>query len=170
MMARRLSWAAGGLAAALLVGLFLTATVSHAQDKAKDLDKIPKAVMDALKSKFPKPEITKWTKETENGKVVYDIEFTQDGRKCEMDIQEDGTIVNIEREIAAKDLPKAVLAAVEKKFPKATLQEIMEVKAGKEEKLEGYEIVLVTADKKKFEIMVAPDGKIVEEEELKDKK
>ena len=166
MSTHGLRWPAGRLAATVLVGLFV-ATVSSAQEKAKDLDKVPKAVMDALKSKFPKPEITKWEKATEGGKVIYDIEFTYQGRKCEMDIQEDGTIVNIEREIAAKDLPKAVTTAVTKKFPKAKLTEIMEIKAGKEEKLDGYEIVLETADKMTVELTVAPDGKITAEEVLK---
>src|SRR5262245_29160205 len=162
MVARRAGWVAG------LAGLMLLATSSLAQDKEKskpDTDKIPKAVMDALKAKFPKPEITKWTKEKEGGKVVYDIEFTQEGRKCEADIFEDGTIHNFEKAIAAKDLPEAVTKAVEKKYPKATMKEIMEITEVKEKKeiLEGYEIVLETADKKEVEVTVAPDGKILED-------
>jgi len=162
MSMRHFGWIAFALAAAFFVG-----AIASAEDKAKDLDKIPKAVMETLKSKFPKAEITKWSKETEKGTVVYDLEFTESGKKAEMDVKEDGTIINIERVIEAKDLPEAVAKAVEKKFPKATLKEVMECKAGKEEKLEGYEIVLVTEDKKHFEIMVDPTGKIVEEEELK---
>jgi hypothetical protein len=162
MIARRLVWVFG------LAALVLVATVSRAQDQAKDVDKIPKAVMDALKSKFPKPEIVKWTKETEGGVVIYDIEFKQDGRACEADIKEDGTYINYEKAVAAKDLPAAVTKAVEAKFPKATLKEIMEeteVK-GKDEKVVAYEIVLVTAEKKNVEIKVGLDGKILEEEEL----
>jgi hypothetical protein len=163
MNARRLWSVAGGLA--VLAGLVLAAPAARAQEKDKPDDKIPKAVMDALKSKFPKPEITKWTKETEGGKVIYDIEFKQDGRKCEADIQEDGTFVNIEREIAAKDLPEAVAKAVATKYPGSTLKEIMEIKVpkGTEEKLDGYEVVLETADKKSVELTVAPDGKILED-------
>jgi hypothetical protein len=40
------------------------------------------------------------------------------------------------------------------------------------EMLEGYEIVLETADKKEVEVTVAPDGKILEDstDEKKDKK
>jgi Putative beta-lactamase-inhibitor-like, PepSY-like len=161
MIARRLWW----VAAAVLAGLVLVAPAVRAQDKPKDLDKIPKAVMDALKAKFPKAEIHKWTKETEAGVVVYDIEFKQEGRKCEADIKEDGTFVNIEREIAAKDLPKVVAEAVEKKYPKSTLKEVMEITVpkGNEEKLDGYEVVIETADKKSVELTVAPDGKIVED-------
>ncbi len=140
----------------------------NVENKAKDeleSDEIPKVVMDALKAKFPKAEIHKWTKEKEGNIVVYDIEFKQEGRKFEADIKEDGMIHNWEKEIAVKDLPDAVKKAVQEKHPKFTPQEIMEitaVKDGKDE-LEGYEIVLETADKKEVEVTVAPDGKILED-------
>ena len=146
---------------AVAVGLLL-ASAAVAQDKK---DEIPKKVMDTLKAKFPKAEIQKATKEMEGDKVVYDIEFTQEKRKFEADIFEDGTIHNWEKEIAAKDVPEAVKAAVDKKYPKAAWKEIMqitEVKNGKE-MLEGYEIVFETADKKEVEVTVAPDGKILED-------
>jgi hypothetical protein len=175
MIARRPRGVAGGVSAAVLAGLLLLVSGAAAQDKKDklDLDKIPKKVMDTLKAKFPKAEIQMWTMEKEGDIVVYDIEFKQEGRKFEADIKEDGTIHNWEKEIAAKDLPAAVRKAVDKRYPRATLKEVMaitEVK-GKDEKLEGYEIVLDTADKKEVEVTVAPDGKILEDSgEKKDEK
>ena len=77
MIARRLSW---------LAAVVLLAPVARADEKAKDkpdTSDIPKKVMDALKAKFPKAEIHKWTKEKEGDAVVYDLEFTEAGRKCE---------------------------------------------------------------------------------------
>src|SRR5262245_54094539 len=153
MIARRLA-----CVVAVMVGLVLAVS-------AQDVDKIPKKVMDALKAKFPKAVIHKWTKEKEGNDVVYDIEFKENGRACEADIKEDGTFINYEKAIAEKDLPKAVREAIEKKYPKATLKEIMEeteVK-GKEEKLSAYEVVLETADKKSVEVRLSPDGKILED-------
>lgn len=158
------------LSAAVVAMFVLAGSVARADDKEKE---IPKKVMDALKAKFPKAVIDKWTKEKEGDAVVYDIEFKENGRKCEADIKEDGTIVNYEKEIAVKDLPKAVVETVEKKYPKATLKDIMEVTEvkGTEEKLEGYEITLVTADKKEVEVVIAPDGKVLEDSsEKKEKK
>ena len=51
------------------------------------------------------------------------------------------------------------------KHPKARIIEVMEITEVKDKKevLEGYEIVLETADKKEVEITFAPDGKILEE-------
>jgi hypothetical protein len=152
------------LVAAMLAGVFLAGAAAYAQDK-KETVEIPKVVMDTLKVKFPKAVIDKVTKEKEGEIFVYDIEFKQDGQKFEADIKEDGTIHNWEKEIAAKDLPEPVTKAVEKKYPKATLKTIMQITAVKDRKeaLEGYEIMLDTADKKEVEVTVAPDGKILED-------
>ena len=129
------------------------------------VDKIPKLVMDGLKAKFPKAKIHKWTREKEGEIVVYDIEFEQVGRKFEADIKEDGTIHNWEKAIEAKDVPEIVMKSVEEKYPKSTLKEIMEITAVSDGKdtLEGYEIILETADMKEIEVMIAPDGKILED-------
>jgi hypothetical protein len=151
----------GAFALSLVIG---TAGV-RSQEEAVAQDKIPKAVMDALLAKFPKAKIAKCSKAKEGDDVVYDIEFKQEGRNCEADIKENGTYINYEKAIAAKDLPRAVLAAIEARYPKSTLKEIMEeteVK-GKDEKLSAYEVVLVTADKKEEEVRVSPDGKILED-------
>lgn len=166
MITRGWKWLVAGVLTAVVAGLLLAQPAAGAQDKDKlGLDKIPKKVMDALKAKFPKAKIQKWTKEKEGETVVYDVEMTQEGRKFEADVREDGTIHNWEKEIAAKDLPKAVRRAVDKKYPKATLKEIMQITAVKDgkEALEGYEVVLETADKKGVEVTVAPDGKILED-------
>jgi hypothetical protein len=160
-------WLAGGLFLTLLAGFLLAMSAVHAQDTAK----IPKKVMDTLKAKFPRAKIDKWAREKEGGKVVYDFEFKQDGRKFEADILADGTIHNWEKAIPARDLPKAVRQTVKKKYPKARVKEIMAVtavKAGKEV-LEGYEVVVVTADKKTAEIMVSPGGKVLEEDSADEK-
>lgn len=129
------------------------------------LGQIPKKVRSALRAKFPKAQVQKWTKETEDNVTVYDFELTQDGRKFEADIREDGSIHNWEEQITARDLPQAVRRTVTTKYPKATIKEIMRitaVKAGKDV-LEGYEVVLQTPEKKTVEVTVAPNGKILEE-------
>jgi uncharacterized membrane protein YkoI len=150
----------------LLVGLLMLWGNSQAQEINKpNTTQIPKNVMDGLKAKFPKPVIDKWTKEKEGEILIYDFEFKQGGQKFEADINEDGTIHNWEKAITIKDLPDAVRLAIDKKYSKANLQEIMQITTvinGKDE-LEGYEIVLRTADKKNVEVTVAPDGKILED-------
>jgi uncharacterized membrane protein YkoI len=154
----------GTLALALLVvGQFALADEDKKEEKIKP-EQLPKKVMDAVKAKFPKPEFTALTKETfKDGKIVYDLEFKFEGRKYEMDIAEDGTVLEVEREVFLKDLPKAISKAVEEKYPKSSIKEVMLVHLVKDnvEKPDHYEVTLETADKKTIEIEVSLDGKTV---------
>src|SRR5262245_15403116 len=133
------NWSVGGPFALMLAVLLLTAAA--AQEKKEE---IPKRVLATLAAKFPKAQIDTWTKEKEGDAFAFDIEFKQEGRKFEAYIKEDGTLLSWEREIAAKDLPKAVTAAIDKKYPKSRIKEAMEgfeVKDGKDV-LDEYAIVI----------------------------
>ena len=144
---------------------FVSAGSARAQDEAVPVDRIPKAVMSALLGKFPKAAISKSSRTKEDGEVVYDLEFTDGRGKAEADITEKGRFVNYERAIAASALPKAVRDAVEKRYPKATVKEVMketEVK-GKSERTSAYEVVMVQAAGQDVEVRVSPAGKILED-------
>jgi uncharacterized membrane protein YkoI len=157
------------------VGLFAMATTALADDKAEKIapDKLPQKIKDAIQGRFPGGEVTGAEKEKENGEIVFDVELKHEGRKYEMEIKEDGTIAEIEKEIAMKDVPDGITKAVKGKFPKATIKEVMEVNkvTGKEEKPIHYEVKIETNGKSK-EVIVSLDGKTVkgEGEEKKDLK
>jgi uncharacterized membrane protein YkoI len=156
-----------GLLGVAVAGIVLFSADARCDDKAKaekvSPDKLPKAVADAIKARFPKGEITSAEKELEDGKVVYDIELKSEGKKYEMDIKEDGTVIEIEKEVALKDVPEAVKKAVAEKHAKSTIKEVMEVNKveGKKETPIHYEITIETEDKKSMEIVVSLDGKSV---------
>ena len=128
---------------------------------------LPQPIVDAIEARFPGAEIRKWSKEKEHGAVVYDVELTQGGRKLEADVAENGSIDNWEREIAADDLPAVVRDAALGKHPGARIVEVMEMTkvVGGRDDLAGYEIVLAPPGRKRTEIAVAPDGKILEEDD-----
>jgi hypothetical protein len=157
------------MVAVLLVGLVGSVSAQQpAPAQKKDtlnLEQIPKKVMETLKAKFPKAEIRIWSQEEEDSVVIYDIEFTQEDRKFEADIRVDGSIHNWEQEIQLKDLPDTVKKAVETRYPNFVPKEIMLISVVDNGKdiLEGYEILLDTADKKEIEVMVSPDGQILED-------
>ena len=160
----------------------------RADDKEEDiaLDKLPKAVVDAVKKMFPDAELKKATKEVvkeeadhddddddddkndadndkdgkeddkdegEESKVVYEVTLSQKGDAVDVTVEEDGEIEEVERSIDLKELPKIVTDALARKFPKSTLKSaeaIYEVEAGEME-LEGYEVILTSADGKEIE-------------------
>ncbi len=152
-----------GSALGTVVGLLLFATVATADEKKIPLDQVPAAVMKAIKNRFPGADVSSVEKEKEDGQVMYDVELKHKGRKYEMDIKDDGTIVEIEKEVAVGDTPEAVLQAVKAKYPGSKVEEIMEVNKveGKKETPVHYEITIVGADGKKKEVVVSLDGKKV---------
>jgi hypothetical protein len=140
---------------------------ARADEENVPLDKLPKPVVDGVKKRFPSAELKEASKEDENGKTVYEVTIKDQGHNIDVTLTPEGGLVSIERQIEAKDLPKAVTDTMDQKYPKATLkviEEVVKVRDGKE-KLEYYEFQLVTADKKKLEVTVTPDGKINHEED-----
>lgn len=137
---------------------------TKAADEKVEIDKLPQRVVTTLKARFPGASITSATKATENGEVIYDIEMKKNGRKNEMDVRQDGTIVNFENEIMVKGMPAVVANAVKTKYPNCTIKEAMEVMMVKDTKdvLEEYEVLIETADKKEVELTVSPDGKKIQ--------
>ena len=160
-----------GLLGVAVAGIVLFSADARCDDKAKaekvSPDKLPKAVADAIKARFPKGEITSAEKEIEDGKTIYEVAIKYKGAKIEASFTPEGKFVEAEKTIDVKDLPKAVTDAIETKYPKATIMHAEEVT--KPDNFLGYEVVIETADKKKFEIELDAKGKILQEES-KDKK
>src|SRR4051794_24990274 len=105
------------------VALVLMLSAGAPAQEEISADKLPKKVADAVKARFPGAMFVKITKEMENNEIIYDIEMTVGGKKHEMDSKEDGTIVDIQNEIAVKDLPAAVTSAIKAKYPNCTIKE-----------------------------------------------
>jgi len=155
------------LSAAALVVLMVTALGASADDEKEEkvpLDKVPKAVLDAVKAKFPKAKLVSAEKEKEDGKLVYEINIKDDGKTVEVTVTPEGKIVSVEKTIKEKDLPEAVTEAFKKKYPGATVKLVEEVVKGQKV---YYELQIVTKDKKKLEVEFDPKGKFLKEEKKK---
>jgi hypothetical protein len=158
--------------ATVAVCLFVFAAPVRADEEKVPLDKVPKAVLEAAKKRFPKAEVVGASKEAEKEKTVYEVELKQGGKTIDVTLTPEGVITTIEQQIDAKDLPKAVAEALDKKYPKAAhkiIEAVYAVKSGKES-LDFYEVLLVTSEKKEVEVQIFPDGKIKAEEEKKPEK
>ena len=154
----------GWLGSLAVLGLIVA--VSVGDEEKIPLAKLPDKVTAAVKAKFPDAELLGASTEKENGELVYEVSLKYKGHHYDVTLKPDGTITDIEKTIAAKDLPKAVAKALEDKYPKATykiVEEIFKVEK-KEEKLAYYEVLLVTAEKQALEVQVTAEGKIINEE------
>ena len=137
---------------------------ARADEEKVSVDKLPAAVKTALKRKFPKAEIEKATKEVEDGTTVYEVELEIKDRLVDVSLKADGTILEIEREVLADELPEAVRKKLAARYPKAKIEKAEEVTKGEDGPVR-YEVAITT------EVVLTAKGKIVQaEEEAEDEK
>ena len=156
---------------ALAVGMVAVVGVRADEEKVP-LDKLPKAVAEAVQKRFPKVEVTGASKEKDGDKVVYEVSLKREGKNIDVTVTEAGAITLIEQQLDFKELPKAVAKTFGEKYPDARyeiVESVTKVADGKET-LEYYEATLVDAGKKKWEVEVLPDGKFKSATEVKDEK
>ncbi len=149
-----------------LVVVALIVAPAMGDEENVPLDKLPAKVTAAVKAKYPKAELVSAQKEVDDGTTLFEVAIKNEGHNMEITCKQDGTIVEVEKEITAKDLPKAVSEALDAKYPKADIKKVEEITVGT---TVNYELLLVTAGKKKLEIKFDKDGKVVEMEEKGDK-
>jgi uncharacterized membrane protein YkoI len=140
-----------------------------AQEQKVALDKVPKAVMDAVNAKFQGAKLLGASTEKEGDKTVYEISLTYKGHHHDVSLEADGKIVSIEREIPFKDLPSAVRDALEAKYPKAKHKVTEELRKG-DGMLHAYEVLLITTADETVEVVLDTQGKILKEEKKAKKK
>ncbi len=139
----------------------LILTTSARAEKLKP-DQLPKAILDAVKTKFPDSKITEAAWESEGGETFYELSFTYKDHRYDVECTPQGDFRKIEKLLAAKELPKEVAKVLEDKYPKARLHEILEVTM--KDKIEYYEVALVIAEKSEVEVQIDPKGKILKED------
>ncbi len=151
------------LKSALVVAVMLAfGTAARTEEEKIAIDKVPAKVMDAVKAKFKDAQVTGAEKETEKGKVSYEINITNKGQKIDVIVSEEGKITAVESIIDVKDVPKVVIDALMKKYPEAKIKQAEEI--NKDEKI-TYELI-ITAGDKKLEVVFDPEGKFLTEEDM----
>jgi uncharacterized membrane protein YkoI len=158
-------WLVAGVALGLVV--VAAARAADEGEKKVPLDKVPKAVLDAVKAKFEGAEIKGASTEKDGDKLVYEIQIVHKGHKADVSLTPEGKILSVEKEIKAADLPEKVAAAIKDKYPGAKIKLAEEVSEGGKIK---FEVLLVKGDKSEAEVVFDPDGKVLKEEKKEAKK
>src|SRR5262245_52648982 len=139
-----------------LAVLFVSAHAGRADDEVP-VDKLPKAVVDAIKKKYPNAKLVRAQQESLKKEVIYyEVRIRAGEEEREVVVKPDGEILFVNKQVKAKDLPKAAAAALEGKYPKARYVEVLEVTKGQKV---HYEVRLKTADEKAVLVNVDPRGK-----------
>ncbi len=156
MMSTWIRWSAIGVVLALLAGA----------DEKAPAEKLPESVTATIKARFPDAELTSFEKYTEDDEVYYDVDLKQKGDKYELDLQADGTLLEIDKDIAAKDLPDACAKAIAAKYPQATITaaQAVSIVDDKVETLTRYDVAIAMPDKTTRDLEISLDGKSIEEQ------
>jgi len=131
-----------------------------------DVEKLPQALIDTMKAKFPRAAPISAVKEKEDGKEVFEVKIKHQGSVLEVTVTPEGKILSIEKEIAEKDLPKAVADSLKAKYADATIKKAEQIT--KDDKVASYEVVIVAKDKQSLKVCFDPAGKFLEEKKAKE--
>lgn len=127
------------------------------------LNKVPAPALAAVKKHFPTAKLVEASTDTVDGVVEYTVTLHHKKDTYEVTVTAEGKVLEIARELALKDLPKAVAAAFHKQYPRAKVDGVWELTvpgvSGK-----TYQIDLVTADGKAVVADFDPTGRLLSEE------
>ena len=143
-----------------VAALFLTAVVSQvpAQEKERKLKRsdLPNAVQRSADAQSAGATVKGYSTEEDNGQVVYEVELTVRGHGRDVTIGADGTVLEVEEEVAFDSLPAVVRTGLKQLAGSGTIGKVESLT--KRGTLVAYEAHVKTGDRRS-EIQVGPDGK-----------
>ena len=144
----------------LVAGLILPA-MAEDNDKPVDWNSVPATVQSAITANANGGKIGKIEMETEDGITSYEAKVkTTDGKKMEVEVGTDGSLIGTETVVKWDAVPAAVQSTITANAKGGKVGKIeLAVEKGKT----SYEAT-VKADDKKSEITVAADGTLVKVE------
>ncbi len=125
------------------------------------LNQVPKAVVNAVMAKYPNAKPQSAAQGVEDNRPFIDVHILVNNQKIWVTCDPKGPIRVIDREITLKDLPAAVTAALNKKYPQAKIRLVNEITA---EGPPTYDIA-VTFQKKAVIGVFATNGEFLDEME-----
>jgi len=147
---------------ALVAGALLLAGTASAQEKKIKRSDLPPAVEKTVAAQSAGATIRGFSTEKEKGQILYEVEMTVNGHSKDVSMTADGSIVEIEEQVALDSLSPEVKAGLQAKAGKGKILKVESLT--KKEKLVAYEAQVET-NGKKSEVQVGPDGKPLDHEE-----
>jgi len=141
---------------AALMLTFAVAAQAAAQDKKLKRSDLPPAVGKTADAQSVGATVRGYSSETEDGQLSYEVALTVKGHGRDVSIAPDGTVLEIEEEVAFDSLPAAVRAGLTQAAGAGKIGKVESLT--KKGVLVAYEAHVLTGTKKS-EVQVGPDGK-----------
>jgi uncharacterized membrane protein YkoI len=139
----------------VLAMLLVGGSASALEKKLKKSD-LPTAVQKTADEQSKGATVKGYASEKEEGKLLYEVELTVNGHTKDVTMAGDGSIVEVEEEVALDKLPDAVQQGLKKKAGAGKITKVESLT--KHNTLVAYEAHVLTG-KKRSEVQVGPDGK-----------
>ena len=135
---------------------------ASAQEKKIDQSSLPPAVQKTVQKQSQGATIKGFSTERERGQKVYEAEMMVNGHTKDIEIAQDGSLNEIEEEVAFDTLPTDVQASLTARAAGAKITKVESLT--KRDKLVAYEAATLKGAKK-GEIQVGPNGGKLSHEE-----
>jgi hypothetical protein len=147
---------------AFAAGTLLLAGNASAQEKKIKRSDLPPAVEKTVAAQSAGATIRGFSTEIEKGRTLFEVEMTVSGHSKDVSMTADGSIVEVEEQVALDSLSPEVKAGLQAKAGKGKITKVESLT--KKDKLVAYEAQVVT-NGKRSEVQVGPDGKPLDHEE-----
>jgi uncharacterized membrane protein YkoI len=144
----------------------LTTWAAEEKDETVTMSQVPAKVQKTIKQHASETEIKKIEKGDVDGQTAYEFEIEKAGKKSEVTILPNGKLLNTEEEVTLAEIPEAAQKALN---DASVGGKIVSTEKLVEKGKTVYEAIIEKGGKQ-VEISVAPDGKVVGKEDVKEAK
>lgn len=140
----------------LCTGLFTVDTL-----QALELAELPEAVRETIERELGGASLEKIERHTEEGTIRYEVDAEMgDGRQIDLDVAEDGTLLQKKEEVHLTDVPAAVRATIKRELGGVMPEQVERVT----EKGNIYYEVEAEVSGKEIELEIGEDGTLLDKE------
>ncbi len=137
-------------------------SLAEEQEKKIERSSLPPAVEKMVAAQSQRATIRGFSEEIENGQKLYEVKLMVDGHKKNILMDANGTIVEVEEQVAMESLPSVVRDGLQAKAGSGKVIKVESIT--KNNRLVAYEAKVMT-NGKKSEVQVGPDGRPLDHEE-----
>jgi len=135
--------------------LALAGAGAFAAERSISREKLPEAVQKAVEEQSKGATIAGFSRETEDGKIFYEVELKVNGRTRDVLMDPSGNVVTIEEEVPIDSLPAPVRTGFEKRAGKRKIVLVESISTP--QGIVAYE-AHIKSFMRTIEVKLAPDG------------
>ena len=147
---------------AILTTAAFVLSVAASAEKKIDRSALPPAVQKTAESQSQGSTVKGYSIDHENGQTEYEVEMMSNGHSKDVSIAKDGTLLEVEEQVAFDALSSEVQSSLTAKAAGAKITKVESLT--KKDKLVAYEAAMLKGSKK-GEIQVGPNGEKLSHEE-----